>query len=128
MLANIDREVIGSPEVQILECKTAGISGARLWRGGVPEYVQVKVPNQLAVTGKQAADVAVLVGGQELRTFRIERDEAMIAQLIELEHQFWHYVETDTPPPADGTDSANTALRCLFPRGSAVMAFLYYSY
>jgi predicted phage-related endonuclease len=24
MLANIDREVVGSPDVQILECKTAG--------------------------------------------------------------------------------------------------------
>ena len=30
MLANIDREVIGASEVQILECKTAGINGARL--------------------------------------------------------------------------------------------------
>lgn len=116
MLANIDREVTGSPEVQILECKTAGINGARLWKDGVPEYVQVQVLHQLAVTGKQAADVAVLVAGQELRIFRVERDEAMIAQLIELEKQFWHYVETDTPPPADGSASADLALRCLFPR------------
>ena len=30
MLANLDREVLGTPEVQILECKTAGINGARL--------------------------------------------------------------------------------------------------
>ncbi len=43
MLANIDREVTGSPEVQILECKTAGINGAKLWRDGVPEYVQLQV-------------------------------------------------------------------------------------
>jgi predicted phage-related endonuclease len=32
MLANVDREVVGSSEVQLLECKTAGIHGARLWR------------------------------------------------------------------------------------------------
>jgi len=38
--------------------------------------------------------------------------------LIELERQFWHYVETDTPPPADGSDSADTALRCLYPHDS----------
>lgn len=116
MLANIDREVNGSPEVQILECKTAGINGARLWKEGVPEYVQVQVMHQLAVTGKQAADVAVLIAGQQLEVFRIDRDETMIAQLIELEKQFWHYVETDTPPPADGSASADQALRCLFPR------------
>ena len=36
--------------------------------------------------------------------------------LIELERQFWHYVETDTPPPADGSASAETALRCLYPK------------
>ncbi len=116
MLANIDREVIGVEDVQILECKTAGINGSRLWKEGVPEYVQLQVMHQLAVTGKQAADVAVLLGGQNLEIYRIERDETMIAQLIELERQFWNYVETDTPPPADGSASADTALRCLFPQ------------
>jgi putative phage-type endonuclease len=115
MLANIDREVIGADDVQILECKTAGINGARLWKEGVPEYVQLQVMHQLAVTGKQAADVAVLLGGQTLEIHRIERDEQMIARLIELERKFWHYVETDTPPPADGSASAEMALRCLYP-------------
>jgi putative phage-type endonuclease len=115
MLANIDREVTGADDVQILECKTAGINGARLWKEGVPEYVQLQVMHQLAVTGKQAADVAVLLGGQHLEIHRIERDEQMIARLIELERKFWEYVVTDTPPPADGTDSAEAALRCLYP-------------
>jgi len=116
MLANIDREVVGAPDVQILECKTAGYHGARLWEDGVPEYVQLQVMHQLAVTGKHAADVAVLVCGQELRIYRIERDETMIAQLIELERRFWHFVETDTTPPADGSESADVALRALWPR------------
>lgn len=115
MLANIDREVVGSADVQILECKTAGINGARLWRDGVPKYVEVQVMHQLAVTGKQAADVAVLLGGQQLEVYRIERDELLIKHLIELERQFWQYVETDTPPPADGSDSAERALRLLYP-------------
>ena len=118
MLANLDREVMGSAEVQVLECKTAGMNGARLWKEGVPEYVQLQVMHQLAVTGKAAADVAVLVCGNEFRTYRIERDEAMIARLIELEAQFWQYVETDTPPPADGSDSADIALRALYPQDS----------
>ncbi|TBU79367.1 alkaline phosphatase [Pseudomonas daroniae] len=118
MLANIDREVIGAEDVQILECKTAGLNGARLWQEGVPEYVQLQVMHQLAVTGKQAADVAVLLGGQTLEIHRIVRDEQMIARLIELERRFWHYVETDTPPPADGSASAELALRCLYPQDS----------
>lgn len=118
MLANIDREVLGAPDVQLLECKTAGIQGAWLWRDGAPEYVQLQVQHQLAVTGKQAADVAVLLGGQELQIFRIERDEELIAQLITLEREFWGYVERDQDPPADGSDSADRALRALYPRDS----------
>lgn len=116
MLANIDREVVGAPDVQILECKTAGLNGSRLWKEGVPEYIQLQVLHQLAVTGKQAADVAVLICGQELQVHRIERDEAMIRQLMLLERQFWSYVELDEAPPADGSDSADVALRALYCR------------
>ena len=118
MLANLDREVMGTPEVQILECKTAGINGARLWKDGVPEYVQLQVMHQLAVTGSRAADVAVLIGGQDLQVHRIERDEALIANLMALERQFWGHVQRREPPPADGSDSADVALRCLYPRDS----------
>ena len=119
MLANIDREVIGAPDVQILECKTAGMNGARLWKEGVPEYVQLQVMHQLAVTGKQAADVAVLICGQELQVHRIERDDAMIERLVALERQFWRCVERDQAPPADGSDSADVALRCLYPQDNS---------
>src|SRR5699024_11818167 len=37
MLANLDFAVVGNDEVQILECKTTGINGARLWANGVPD-------------------------------------------------------------------------------------------
>lgn len=121
MLANIDREVMGSAEVQILECKTAGMNGARLWQDGVPEYVQLQVQHQLAVTGKAAADVAVLVCGNEYRCYRIVRDDALISSLIQLEAKFWEYVTTDTQPPADGSDSADLALRCLYPQDTGVV-------
>jgi putative phage-type endonuclease len=123
MLANVDREVVGNRDVQLLECKTAGEHGARLWRGGVPEYVQLQVQHQLAVTGKQAADVAVLICGQKLEVHRIKRDDALIARLIELEAAFWRYVEADQPPPADGSDSADRALRCLYPGAGGTVDF-----
>lgn len=121
MLANLDREVMGAADVQILECKTTGMNGQKLWRDGVPEYIQLQVQHQLAVTGKQAADVAVLVCGNDFRTFRIQRDERMIKSLIDLERRFWHFVETDTPPPADGSDSAARALQALYPGGDTAV-------
>lgn len=121
MLANLDREVMGVPDVQILECKTTGMNGQKLWRDGVPEYIQLQVQHQLAVTGKRAADVAVLVCGNDFRTFRIQRDDKMIKSLIELERRFWHYVETGTPPPADGSDSAAGALQALYPEDNTTV-------
>lgn len=115
MLANIDREVVGDPEVQILECKTAGEFSSRLWKEGVPEHVQLQVQHQLAVTGKAAADVAVLLCGQKLEVHRVERDDEIIARLVVLESRFWGHVESDTPPPVDGSESAGKALRHLYP-------------
>lgn len=123
MLANIDREVVGAAEVQILECKTAGEFGSRLWKDGVPEYVQLQVQHQLAVTGKGAADVAVLLCGQKLEMHRIERDEEIISRLVVLETQFWEYVVTDTPPPADGSESAARALRHLYQGNDTTLDF-----
>ena len=123
MLSNLDREVVGVPDVQILECKTAGEFGSRLWREGVPEYVELQVQHQLAVTGKQAAHVAVLLCGQALEVHRIERDDALIGQLIELEARFWKFVQTDTPPPADGSESADRALRHLYPGNGETVDF-----
>ncbi|MDE1963678.1 MAG: YqaJ viral recombinase family protein [Xanthomonadaceae bacterium] len=114
MLANIDREIVGVLDVQVLECKTAGEFGARLWKDGVPEYVQLQVQHQLAVTGKAAADVAVLLCGQQLEIHRIERDDDIIARLVVLETRFWEYVEKDIEPPADGSESAAKALRQLY--------------
>ena len=133
MLANLDYRVSpirgsdattaqqGSSPVTLLECKTAGEYGARLWRNGVPEYVQLQVQHQLAVTGEQAADVCVLICGQQIQIHRIERDDELIARLIELEQQFWHYVETDTAPPADGSASAQAALRALNPQDAGTV-------
>jgi putative phage-type endonuclease len=119
MLANLDYAVVSNSDVQILECKTAGEWGSKLWRDGVPEYVQCQVQHQLAVTGKAAADVCVLLCGQKVEIFRIDRDDELIQRLIALEKQFWHYVETDTPPPADGSDSAGKALGYLYPKDAS---------
>lgn len=115
MLANLDREIVGNDDVQILECKTAGMHSAKLWENGVPDYIQLQVMHQLAVTGQQAADVAVLIAGQKLEIFRIERDDELIERLIKLEQAFWQRVKTNTPPPADASASSARALRQLYP-------------
>ncbi len=115
MLANLDYAVVGSDEVQILECKTAGEYGAKIWRDGVPLYVLCQVQHQLAVTGKQAAHVCVLICGHETKIFKVSRNEAVIEQIIQSERSFWQCVERDIPPAVDATESAAKAIQQLYP-------------
>ncbi|WP_440532367.1 YqaJ viral recombinase family protein [Variovorax sp. YR566] len=104
MSATVVREVVASSEVQLLECLSVGMQMAPLWALGVPEYIRLRVLHQLAVTGAQAADVVVLLGGQELQVYRIERHEFEIARLIRQERAFWRHVERDQAPPASDGD------------------------
>lgn len=116
MLANLDYAVVGSDEVQILECKTAGEYGAKLWRDGVPLYVLCQVQHQLAVTGKQAAHICVLLCGHETKIYKVTRNEQLIEQIISAERTFWACVENDIPPAVDASESAAQALQQLYPQ------------
>jgi predicted phage-related endonuclease len=115
MLANLDYSVVGDADVQILECKTAGEYGAKLWRDGVPLYVLCQVQHQLAVTGKKAAHICVLVCGHETRIFKVTRSESVIQHIVNAERYFWECVEKDIPPEADASESAAKALQLLYP-------------
>ncbi|WP_245107235.1 MULTISPECIES: YqaJ viral recombinase family protein [unclassified Acinetobacter] len=116
MLANLDYAVVGSDEVQLLECKSVGEWGTKHWREGVPLYVIIQVQHQLAVTGKQAAHVCALVCGHEAKIFKVERNEIVINRLIASEKIFWSCVENDIPPHVDASESAAKALQLLYPQ------------
>ncbi|HQV26315.1 MAG TPA: YqaJ viral recombinase family protein [Acinetobacter sp.] len=116
MLANLDYAVVGSEEVQILECKSVGEWGTKHWRDAVPLYVIIQVQHQLAVTGKQAAHVCALICGHEAKIFKIERNEIVIDRIIASERIFWNCVEKDVPPAVDASESAAKALQLLYPQ------------
>lgn len=116
MMANLDYSVVGDADVQILECKTAGEYGAKLWRDGVPLYVLCQVQHQLAVTGKRAAHVCVLICGHETKIFKVTRSESVIQHIINAERYFWECVEKDTPPDVDASESAAKAIQQLYPQ------------
>lgn len=115
MLANLDYEVVGSDEVQILECKSVGQWGTKHWKDGVPLYVLIQVQHQLAVTGKQAAHICVLHCGHEAKIYKVERNEAVIERIITSEKIFWSYVQNDLPPAVDASESTAKALQQLYP-------------
>jgi len=109
--------VVGHPDGPgILEIKTASYHSAPQWEDGVPVAYQCQVLHQLAVTGHAWAEVAVLIGGQDFRIYRIERDDEKIRDLTEREARFWQLVTSDQQPEPDGSDDAGMALAWLFPR------------
>ncbi|MDH2018898.1 YqaJ viral recombinase family protein [Acinetobacter ursingii] len=115
MLANLDYAVVGGDDVQILECKSVGEHGAKLWRDGVPLYVLCQVQHQLAVTGKQAAHICVLICGHQSKIYKVIRNDSVIHHLIQAERHFWECVEQDRPPSVDASESAARALQLLYP-------------
>ncbi|HHU23254.1 MAG TPA: hypothetical protein GXZ52_07585, partial [Clostridiales bacterium] len=113
MSANVDRLVVGQSAG--LECKTAGYYSTDDWAMGVPEYYQAQVQHYMAVTGLPVWYVAVLIGGQEFRYYKITRDNSFIKELIAVESEFWSMVETRTPPPIDGTKASTELIKKLYP-------------
>lgn len=113
MVANIDREIVGHEDgPAILEAKTTGYWSARQWEDDrdpdgptLPDRYHVQTQHYLAVMGRGHAWLAVLVAGQRLVVEHVERDQALIDALVEVEARFWQQVQGGTPPPATADDS-----------------------
>lgn len=102
ILCHLDREILGA-EKRILECKFAmGFTQDQWGEPGtteVPEPYILQVQHQLACTGYQFADLAVLISGWDFRIYNFVRDEEIISEIVRRLTEFWGYVESDTPPP-----------------------------
>lgn len=120
MLANIDRELFHPERGRgILECKTTNAFNAKAWSSeSVPDYYFLQVQHYLAVTGYEYAYIAVLIGGNKFKYFEILPDAELIANLIEIERDFWeNNVKANCPPPLDGSASSSELLKYLYPEG-----------
>lgn len=81
----------------------------------VPIHYAVQVQHYLAVTGREVAVLAVLLGYADFRWYLIERNEPMIAGLMELEERFWReHVVPQVPPEPDGSESYGRHLRRIY--------------
>lgn len=119
LIANLDRVIVGKKE--LLECKTSSAYRLQEWEADqVPLEYLFQVMHYLAVTGYEAAHIAVLVGGQKFIHKRIERDEELISEIIAVASDFWNNnVLAKTPPPLDGTNASANLLKQLFPNSMA---------
>jgi len=117
MLANLDGEcqhpIYGTC---IFEAKTASAYLAGDWEDSIPDPYMLQIQHYLSVTGYMGAYIAVLIGGNSFKWKFIERDEEIISMLIELESEFWERVQTNVPPPLDGSEASSKFISERFPR------------
>ena len=114
MQANPDRLILrGDDEPDALvEIKSS--NWTEDWENGPPDHVLLQVQHQLAVMDLPRAWIALLMFGREYREWLIERDEATIALLLDLEADFWRRVTEMDPPPVDGDEATVDALKALY--------------
>jgi putative phage-type endonuclease len=120
MIGNIDRLVRperGVGEWGVLEVKTTSEYAKDQWsEDEVPAHYLIQLQHYLAVTGYIYGYFAVLIGGNKYRHFRVERDDELIAHLIEIETKFWNEnVLKHIPPAWDGSSASTDLLNSLYP-------------
>ena len=110
MLADVDRMIVG--ENAGLECKTASPYMAEKWADGkIPLSYQIQCLHYMSVCKADAWYIAVLIYGREFKYYKIERDEEMLADLIQIEKDFWenHVLKKVLPKP-DGPELADSVI------------------
>lgn len=119
--ATLDREVVGRDAGDgpgCMDAKNVSAFKASDWEEGAPLIYQVQVQAQMEVTGYRWGSLACLLGGNTFRWCDVERNEDFIAVMRRKVAEFWHLVETRTPPPVDGSLSTAEVLKKLYPKDS----------
>ncbi|WP_312630992.1 YqaJ viral recombinase family nuclease [Pantoea piersonii] len=98
--AEIDAEAESGENIEI---KTCSPFKAREWgeqqTDAIPVHYTAQAMHGLMVTGKKVCVFGVLIGADDFRVYRVERDDETIAAIREKEIQFWEMVTTLSPPP-----------------------------
>ena len=99
----------------LVQIKNADALQFRNWDEFAPLVYQIQCQHEMAVVGAAYSDLVVLVGGNSLKVFPMERDERFLAQLIPALAEFWKLVETKQPPEIDGTEATTAAIKAIYP-------------
>ena len=83
----------------------------------IPLDVEVQMRAYMEIFDTPYWDIATLFGLDDFRIYRLDRDKQLGADILNVAEEWWdRYVETETPPPIDGTDLCRKVLGKLHPR------------
>lgn len=114
--ASLDRVVERCPDGDsapngcALEIKTRNAYVESKWRDDIPDDTLAQVQWGLVTTGLDHAHIACLIGGQKMRTFRVDRDVELETYLVNAAKPVWQNV-VDQVPPDVAADKDGVLLR-----------------
>lgn len=102
----------------VYEGKTTG-PFVRGWENdGIPVPYVAQVSAYMYLADLDWALVACLVGGQRLEIRRVQRDDGLIAMLLEAGEEFLGYCTRNECPPPDGSKATAEVLKRLHPHAN----------
>lgn len=108
-------DAAGSP-AELVETKNADwLVHKRQWGDEPPIHILLQAQAQMACTGLDVCHVEALVGGNDLRSYQIDRRPAIIAEIERRVAAFWQSVREGKEPPVDGSESTAGAIAALYP-------------
>ncbi|MBO2461125.1 YqaJ viral recombinase family protein [Actinomadura sp. LCR2-06] len=117
--SKLRRHQVAPPKpTAFLECKQRSAYQDHEWgddEDSIPDSVALQVHWGLAVSGLEAGYVAVLLGGNHLKWYRIERDEEFLANLVEWAKGWYDtHVIGGVEPDVDGSKATTELLNHLW--------------
>ncbi len=103
-------EIDGETGNENIDAKTAQPFARHLWgepgSDEIPIYYAAQFMHGLMVTGRDVCHVAAMIGLDDFRIFKIQRDDELIAMIREREVEFWGMVQNQTPPEIETAEDA----------------------
>jgi len=116
-VVRLPEETIRHPSLSFMGCHPDGVIGdSKIYEGKcsrfgdefgeegsdeVPERYLIQCQHNMFVLGADLTDLAVLVGGNELRIYHIRADKGLQQAIAAAEDSFWRNVKARTPPAID---------------------------
>ena len=109
-IANLDKVVVS--ENAFLECVVTNSYCKKEWSEEVPIHYQIQCYHYMAVTGASHCYVCALIGNEDIKIYKLDRDQELIDYIMEKEEEFWKkYILGDDIPLPDGSDDYSKFLK-----------------
>ena len=117
-LANVDGIIEWEDgELCVAEYKTTNERNYKLWEGdNIPDYYYLQTQWYLYTTGLEICYLAFLIGNRKFDVKIIERNDAVIEQLVKQTNDFWNnFIISKIPPSPDGSISSGQTIKRMYP-------------